>query len=120
LHRQVVDNIAEGIVEGCPVTGNEGSTLWPTNPKEQLRYGVRIDWGRTATKGTDGHWYRDLNLQINADAEQRSIQELGKKMGTDFKYVTLLIPVTSKSKCELDAPKLADQFDSEELENGGM
>lgn len=44
-------------------------------------------------------------------------------MGTDFRYVTLFIPVMSKSKCELDAPKLADQFDSmfiEELENGGM
>ncbi|KAF9045637.1 hypothetical protein BDP27DRAFT_1374055 [Rhodocollybia butyracea] len=84
--RDAVDTLAERIVQGCPVTGNEGKTLWPTNTKDKFKYGVRIDWGGQLSQATDGKWYRDLNLQINASAEQKSIQELGQKMGTDYKY----------------------------------
>lgn len=52
--------------------------MWP-NPKYDERLGVRFDWGQKFQHATTKAWYRNVVLQLNANAENEAIKEAVQK-----------------------------------------
>ncbi|KAF8514928.1 hypothetical protein BU17DRAFT_15084, partial [Hysterangium stoloniferum] len=66
-----------------------GSRVWPKQTQDK-KLGARLDWGEKFQK--DGHWYRNMVLQVNKDAENPAINEVAKK-GTHEKRAIIQVPM---------------------------
>lgn len=82
-----------------------GSRVYPArNAQKDKNYGIRFDLGQPVP-GSPGHVY--VNLQVNSNAEDKALQGLVKKHGSDKKYVTFVV----------DSTQAATEDNLEKLEN---
>ncbi|KAL0958567.1 hypothetical protein HGRIS_000707 [Hohenbuehelia grisea] len=74
-----------------------GSTrCWPKKSGSlDKKIGIRFDWGDPAFKDAYGFWWRILNLQLNANAEQEAIRKTAQKDGTHAVRAKIWIPTTT-------------------------
>lgn len=74
-------------------SGADGSRLWPANRKLDKKLGIRFDLGQKYRDPNDNKLYRNIVLQINADAENATIRQAAGRNGTHAKRLVARIPL---------------------------
>ncbi|KZT19680.1 hypothetical protein NEOLEDRAFT_934848 [Neolentinus lepideus HHB14362 ss-1] len=86
-----------------------GTRCWPpANKTNDKKYGIRFDWGpkgieETTTSG-EKVWYRLMDLQLNADAENEQIRDTVSKAkrGTHAKRMQIYIRINEDGTLHKD------------------
>ncbi|KAL9619927.1 MAG: hypothetical protein Q9160_005484 [Pyrenula sp. 1 TL-2023] len=87
-----------------------GSRVYPArDPQKDKKFGVRLDLGQPV-QGKPG--MVTLNLQVNADADSRSLQDLVKKYGTHKKFASVTVDTTQAATKE-NLAKIHNEFQSQ-------
>ncbi|PBK67715.1 hypothetical protein ARMSODRAFT_958725 [Armillaria solidipes] len=87
---EIVEKVIHNISSAEP-----GTRCWPSGTQSDAKIGIRLDWG-DFQKDTDGTKIsRNLNLQVNTNAKDKTFRELAKGKGSHKKRVLITIPVTA-------------------------
>ncbi|EER29466.1 hypothetical protein CPC735_071480 [Coccidioides posadasii C735 delta SOWgp] len=88
-----------------------GKTVWPKNPADLLRYGVRWDYdGINKHNGVDCHRYQ---LQPNAGKIPSTIKEWRDKNGGTHAVITVMhIPVDTEPDTEIFESSAKEALDN--------
>ena len=109
--------IAKAIRSGAPVTTAAGGRAWP-NSSQDKKVMVRFDWGEnTVVQDTDGKYYRRVNLQINSNAENKTIADLAAGTKSHTKRATIAVETDASGNVVATESVLADGIRSNLIED---
>ena len=103
------------------VNGTAGARLFPKkDTNDDKKYGIRIDLGEKVSRKEGGktHFFRNLNLQINRDAENEGLKKAAGKNGTHAKRIMFEVPLNEKGDAlhkdlkESDVDAIIDELKS--------
>jgi len=85
-------DVGAALVKSIGADNIAGQRFWPNAAKDK-ELGVRIDWGMKYKEKTSGKWYRNLDIQLNADANDAKIRNAVAELqrGTHTKIITVII-----------------------------
>lgn len=94
-----------------------GNRIFPAKDnKKEEKFGIRIDRGQSV-KGQPN--LVTINLQVNSNANKKSLQDLVKKYGSHKKYVTMEVDTTQQVTTE-NLDKLQESIESKIDELGDL
>lgn len=78
-----------GIVNLTP-----GERAFPKERALDPKLGFRFDWGALFRDPQNGHWYRSVDIQINSNAELKTLRDAARGGGSHVKRVTICVACT--------------------------